>query len=204
LLVNEEFVRRYLPGVDPIGLQVSVDRDDDKWWEIAGVVANVPANARESQPAAEVFTHIQATGWPQLAFTIRLSESQDAKAVSAAAKKALARLDSTILPDARSMSEVIEETWQKPSRTLAWMSGFALIALLLALIGIYGMLAADVSARTQEIGVRVALGARQSDILVATFRRGAWITAIGMTAGGVLALAGMEKVRDLAFGRGAS
>lgn len=202
VVVNETFARRYFGAANPLGQQVSLERNTQKeaapvWWEIVGVVGDVPAVASESKPRAEVFTNIQAVGWPLLTFTIRTNG--DPRAIIAAARKTLMDLDPTLLPEARLMTAVIEQTWQQPSLMLGLVSGFSICALLLALIGVYGILASDVVARTQEFGVRMALGADKRDILWMAFRRGLSIAAIGIAAGAGVAWLVSVQVESLLF-----
>jgi putative ABC transport system permease protein len=189
LLVNQAFVDRYFrsSASNPIGMQVSLDRDGKTWWEIAGVVGNVTADIKELEPRAEVYTHIQSTGWPLLAFTLRIATT-DPGPVMSAARKILLELDPSLAPEPSLMRDTIRETWRKPSLTLAWMGGFAACALLLAMIGIYGLLSSDVAARTREIGVRIALGANRLDVLGAILRRGAIVTLSGTAFGAAIAL----------------
>ncbi len=202
VVVNETFARRYFGSANPLGQQVSFERNTQKeappvWWEIVGVVGDVPAVASESKPRAEVFTNIQAVGWPLLAFTIRANG--DPRAIIAAARKTLMDLDPTLLPEARLMTGVVEQTWQQPSLMLGLVSGFSLCALVLALLGVYGILASDVAARTQEFGVRMALGADKSDILWMALRRGLGIAAAGIAAGVGFAMAVSTRVESLLF-----
>jgi len=200
LLVNQAFVDRYFraSGNNPVGAQVSLDRDGKTWWEIAGVVGNVAADIKELEPRVEVFTHIQSTGWPLPAFTLRIATT-DPGPVMSAARKILQELDPSLVPEPRLMRDTIQETWRKPSLTLAWMGGFAACALLLAMIGIYGLLSSDVAARTREIGVRIALGANRIDVLGAILRRGAVVTLCGIGFGATIALV-LGKIALLPLG----
>jgi predicted permease len=202
IVVNETFARRYFGDENPLGQQVSFERNTQKeaapvWWEIVGVVGGVPAVASESKPRAEVFTNIQAVGWPLLTFTIRTNG--DPGALIATARKTLMDLDPSLLPEARLMTGVVEQTWQQPALMLGLVSGFSICALLLALIGVYGILASDVTARTQEFGVRMALGADKREILWMALRRGLRIAAVGIAIGLSLAFAISGKVGNLLF-----
>jgi putative ABC transport system permease protein len=200
-VVNETFARRYFGNTDPVGQSVSFDTNPNQprtWWEITGVVGDVPTAAAEPRPRAEIYRPLQSVGWPLLAFVIRTDG--DPRALATAARRTLMELDSTVVPETALMTSVVEGSWREPSLLVSLMSGFSLCALALALMGVYGVLASEVAARTQEIGIRMALGASRPEVLWLALRRGLRITAAGTVAGLALAFLLGPQASRLLFG----
>ncbi len=187
-IVNEAFVRRYLPTQQPIGQTLRVDSDDSPRYEIVGVVADavyttprdgmlptmyVPFAQRDAQ---------QWTSWRDAVLTINASPGQRAL-VERDVTAALTQADPTVLFTTETFDQIVDATATQ-ERLVAMLSGFfGALALLLAGLGLYGVVAQAVSARRTEIGLRMALGAQRAGIVRLVFRRVGVLLAVGLVLG---------------------
>jgi putative ABC transport system permease protein len=199
VLVNDTIVKRYFPSENPIGQRIRLSRKDAIWYTIVGVVKEVkhyypaapPENqvylAFEQSPTSEMCVLVRARGEPApLAQSIRaVVRATDPNQPVSEIKTIAAQIADRVSGD----------------RILTQISGaFGLLALFLAAIGIYGVMAYSVSQRTQEIGVRMALGARAYDVLGMIVRQGMGVVLGGMLAGMVGAAAMARLLATFLFG----
>lgn len=199
VLVNQEFVRRYFQGGDPIGkrIQVEIKGATATWSEIVGVVSNVKSYSNDTRVDPEVYESLLQR--PIGSFSVLLRSKAEPNSLSPALRGAIAQLDPELpVADLMSMENVIERQRNGNPLFEALLSTFATLAVLLAAIGIYGLVAYSVSQRTHEIGIRLALGAKKSDILRMILREGVKLAAIGSTVGLVMALP-LPKLLDAIF-----
>lgn len=199
LLVNQEFVHRLLHDRDALGQQILLDSNGPapQWSEIVGVVGNVKTYSEQTNDDPEVYEPFLQRPIPS--FSLMVLTSSDPNSLAPALRNAVAQVDPE-LPLARvmSMPAVIER--QKAgnpffSRVLA---SFAVLALILAAIGIYGLIAHSVGQRTYEIGIRIAMGAGTPNVMRMILWEGMKMTAIGAAVGLVLALP-LPKLFDAIF-----
>src|SRR6266853_1888899 len=199
IVVNEEFVQRHLLGHEPLGKQIRLDVSGStpQWSEIVGVVANVKTHSEGSRDDPEVYEPFLQR--PVSSFSLMVRPTSDPNSLASALRSAIAQMDAE-LPLARvmSMPEVIEHQRGGDSFFVTLLGGFALLALILAAIGIYGLIAYSVGQRTHEIGIRLALGARNPDVLRMILREGLKMSAIGSAIGLALALP-LPKLFDAMF-----
>ncbi len=199
VLVNEEFVRRYFEHQDPLGMRIQVDREGaaPAWSEIVGVVSNVKSYSEETRVDPEIYESFLQRPLPS--FSIVLRSNGEPNTFASALRQAVAHLD-VELPLARvmSMEDVMDHQRAGNPLFIRLLGTFALLALLLAAIGIYGLIAYSVSRRTHEIGIRIALGAARSDILWMILKQGFKTAAIGSAVGLVLALP-LPRIFDALF-----
>jgi predicted permease len=189
VVVNQEFVYRFLGNQDPLGKQVKLELSSGttEWSLIVGVVGNVKTYSEEVRYDPEVYEpYFQR---PVSSFSIMVRASGDPGALSAGLRQTIAQLDSE-LPLARvvTMPALIEVQRAGNPFFMHIMSSFAFFALLLAAIGIYGLIAFSVTRRTHEIGIRMALGAKSGDVLVLILWEGLRMASVGVIIGIVLAL----------------
>jgi len=201
-VVNEKFVQRYLAGEQPIGKGISVDMDRvNPFGEIVGVVGDVKEGALDQEPAPTAYYVHAKLAYNAMTFVVRTSGSP--LGLVEAARRAIQSLDAAQpIADVRTMDEVIAQTFSRQRFSALLLSGFSMASLLLAGIGIYGVLAYSVTERTREIGVRTALGAMPRQIVTTIVGRGARLVTAGTAAGivGAFGLSGLLK--GLLFGVG--
>jgi putative ABC transport system permease protein len=190
-VVNEAFVKRFLPGEDPLGKRVLLD---ERWVgrprdaappprEIVGVIADVKIGGlHDDRESPQIYA--PRMQWPQPGGMLALRASGDRAALAAAVRAAVREIDPDVpLTDVRTMRQVASAS-VAPSRTRAWLFGsFAVAALMLAALGIYGVVSCMVERRTREIGIRMALGARPADVLRMVLGGALSLAAAGLALG---------------------
>lgn len=189
VLVNQEFVRRYFQGHNPMGkrIELEIKGAAPTWSEIVGVVSNVKSYSEETRVDPEIYESFLQR--PVSAFSVLLRSNVEPNSLSSALRRAVAQLDPELpLAGVMSMENVIERERKGNPLFVRLLSTFAILALILAAIGIYGLIAYSVSQRTHEIGIRIALGAKNSDISRMILRDGFKMAAIGSTLGLLMAL----------------
>jgi putative ABC transport system permease protein len=184
VIVNQKFVDRYLHGNDPLGKQIRLDVGGaaPAWSEIVGVVGNVRTSSEMPDQDPEVYEPFPQR--PVASFSLMLRSASDPASLGSAMRSAVAEIDPELpLAHVMSMAMVIERQRNGNPFFLRVLSSFAVMALLLAAIGIYGLIAYSVGQRTHEIGIRMALGARKHDVLRMILRQGIRMAAIGGAIG---------------------
>lgn len=199
VLVNDEFVRRYFERQDPLGKQIRPDKEGaaSTWSEIVGVVSNVKSYSEETRVDPEVYESFLQR--PVASFSLMLRSNVEPHSLIPALRHTIAKLDAELpLANVMSMDTVIKRQRNGNPLFIRLLGTFALLALILAAIGIYGLIAYSVSQRTHEIGIRIALGAGRSDILWMILRQGLRMAAIGSALGVAIALP-LPKLFDSIF-----
>ena len=186
VIVNDTFVRRFLPGEPPIGQHVRIGRDTATRYEIVGVVGDaVYATPRDGMVATMYFPVAQQqpkTFWPTVLLTINAAPGQRA-AVERDVMRVLTEADPTVAFTFGTFDQLVEATVTQ-ERLIAMLSAFfGGLALLLAGVGLYGVVAHAVRARQTEIGLRMALGAAPSNIVRLVFQRVGVLIAAGLALG---------------------
>jgi predicted permease len=209
VVLSEMLARKIWPDQDPIGRQIKwgVDGSRAPWMTVVGVVGDVKQGALGTETLPQTYEPIvqQPDAVETLDFYRRVSmvtrSGRDASAVLGDLRSALQRLDPALpVSDAQTVADVVSDS-VKPQRFGMTVVGlFAIVALGLAAIGIYGVLANAVSQRTHEIGIRMALGAETGDVLRIVLRQGLQLAALGVSIG-VGAAFGLTRVMSsLLFG----
>jgi hypothetical protein len=200
-LVSQSFVRRYWTSEDPLGRHIDIGNHDRI---IIGVVGNIRVRGPERNSEPQVYLSWQqpdgvAPWYAPKDLVVRTK--RDPATLSSSLRRIIHEADpGQPISDVRTLSDVVEAQTAPRRVQLIVLGAFAAIAFLLAAVGIHGLLAFAVSSRTQEIGVRIALGARPADIVYMTVSEGFKLAAIGIAAGGVLAYGAGGLLQSLLAG----
>ncbi|HTS27418.1 MAG TPA: ABC transporter permease [Bryobacteraceae bacterium] len=204
-IVNEEFVRDFMEGRQPLGMRVRLDSMGEKGpepvvREVVGVVRQVAVDGPgELRKSAEAYVPLAQNPWFWGALSLRTGG--DPAAMARAVKEAIARVDRTqAVTQIRTMDEVVGDTVAQPRFRAELVGGFAVLALVLAAVGIFGVLAFSVSQRIREFGIRSALGAQGANILRMVLAGGLRIAAIGAAVGVGAAALLTRSLGSLLFG----
>jgi putative ABC transport system permease protein len=187
-ILNEQFVKRYLPGVDPLTQRISVGEiipggrlGEPREWQIVGVFHNVRgAGIREEYP--EVNVPFWQSPWPQVSMVVRTEGEPRALITSVAS--AINSVDPDLpLAGVKTIDEIVSESLAIDRFSMVLFTSFGLLGLALAGVGIYGVMAFGVAQRTQEFGVRMALGAQRSQVVRMVLKEGTIVAVIGALIG---------------------
>jgi putative ABC transport system permease protein len=200
VLINETMAKKFWQNQDALGRRMQLHADGP-WFQIVGIVADVRQMGLNEPPRQEMyFPYWQAEkNW----FTPRdlaIRTTGDPMALVASVKRTIASIDhDQPISDVKTMDQWLDEEVASRQIQTTLLGSFAALALILACVGIYGVLAYVVTQRTQEIGLRVALGADSSSIFVAVARQGMSLAGIGIALGVAASLALSSLLRSLLF-----
>jgi predicted permease len=198
-VVTLECARHFWPGQTAIGRRFRLYDDKNvpgDWITVVGVAADMDQEMNEKKPNPLLFVPFQQEGWDSMALVVESSTN-----VSPALRSAVANVDPEVpLRQVSDLNEAIaHQEWFLQLLTIVFMS-FALIALLMASVGLYAIIAHATASRTQEIGVRMALGASARNITLLVMRRGLWQIAAGLVLGLVAAFPVTRIMSSLPIG----
>ncbi|HET9985181.1 MAG TPA: ABC transporter permease [Longimicrobiales bacterium] len=198
-VINEALAREHFPGEDPIGKRMAYEWDDLIVGEIVGVVEDTRDAGVAEPPAPAIYRAFAQA--PSRLLNVVIRTAGDPMTLAGPAREVVRRLDPNLpVASVRSMESVVSEATARPRLSGYLLGAFAAIALLLAAIGLYGVISYGVAQRRGEIGVRVALGAARGDIVGLIVRQGMTVTAAGLALGLAGALALTRLLRSLLFG----
>jgi putative ABC transport system permease protein len=198
-LVNQAFVNKYCPNQDPIGQRIIGDWANPKPTEIVGVVSDIRHNGLTSEPQPTVFlAQVQVPGYITYLVVRTAAEPQR---LAAALRREIQQVDSTQAVTAvQTMEQYVSAALARPRLYAVLLGTFASLALTLAAIGLYGLMAYAVNRRTHEIGIRMALGAQPKEVLRSTIGQGVRLALAGVGVGVVCASALSGLVAKLLYG----
>jgi len=204
-VVDDELAARYWPHESALGHRLSLDTGGGpvQWMTIVGVVKNVRAAGLDVDAGPEVYTPFAQAPRQLLAFTVR--GKGDPAALAAAARRAVHGIDAN-LPVERvaTMRELVDRSIAGRRSYALLFAVFAGVALALVSVGVYGVMSYSVVRRVQEIGIRMALGARRGEVLKMVVAQGMALAGLGIAVGLGLALAASRLVASLLYGVGAT
>jgi putative ABC transport system permease protein len=201
ILINETFAARFFRGKDPIGQQVKLLQGAEPLFTVVGVVRDLKQKGIEQPPGPEMIVPLRQypSMWgtphaPPAMYAVLRTTGDPAELIPAV-HRAVAELDPSLpLFDVHTMDDLLWEAVARPRFLMFLLTSFAGIALLLAAVGIYGVMAHTVAQRTHEIGLRVALGARPAQVRAMVMRQAATLVAAGVGIGLAVAIALSESL----------
>jgi putative ABC transport system permease protein len=202
VVINEAFARKAFAGEDPLGKRIRIWRDEKFPREIVGVVGDTKPETLDAADAAlQMYVpHRQDAAWGGLSLALR-ARGADADSLVRGVREEVRALDRELpVYDVKTLGKVVADTTAYKRLTMFLMAGFACAALLLAGVGLYGVVSYSVAQRTHEIGVRLALGARGRDILGLVVRQGMLLTLAGLGLGLACAFALTRLISGLLYG----
>ena len=199
-IVNETLAERYWPNENPIGKRIRPGRDDQvPWFSVIGVVADTKHFGLTAESTPELYTYY-LQGLRELAGDFVIRTSGDPLAIVPAVREQIHAVDPTQpISLVRPLADWVNDSVWQTRLTAAVMGVFSLSALLLALLGVYGVVSYFVSLRDHEFGVRMAMGAQRSSILALVLADGLKLGATGLAVGLVFAAAGTRVIESLLF-----
>jgi putative ABC transport system permease protein len=199
VIINEALARKIFPGEDPVGRRLTVWRDEKFMREIVGVVGNVKPSALDAEDDA-LQLYVPHAQDPSNVMSLVIRTKGEPTTLTAAVRREVLALDrDQPVYDVKTMEDVVAAAVAPRRAPMLLFSVFASVALLLAAVGIYGVISYSVTRRTHEIGIRMALGAQTKDVLKMVVGRGMALTLIGISIGLVAAFALTRVMSSLLF-----
>jgi putative ABC transport system permease protein len=182
IIVSDAFVKRYFPNEDPIGRRFVFDGEEKIAREVVGVVADVRRNGLDVDVQPEMYvSHVQN---PERRLNVVIRDVHDASQLTQAARAEIKAFDpNQIIWRAQTLEDLLSTSVAPRRFNMLLLGVFAGVALVLAAVGLYGVMSYSVSWRTHEIGIRMALGAERADVLRLVVRQGMTMTVIGLALG---------------------
>jgi predicted permease len=199
-VINEALAKKRFPGVNPIGRMFRADRDTGDLTRIVGICSDTYYYTLRDGPPAQFFLpYVQQKQVNGMTYQLRTGLST--AALAPMLRSTVQGIDRDLpVTDLRTQREQINATLQIERALAALTSGFGVLALALACVGIYGIMAYSVAQRRNEIGIRLALGAQPGQVRRMVLRESTWVTLVGIAAGVAGALACMRLVRSMLYG----
>lgn len=199
VVINETMARRYFPSEDPIGKRLVVMFDKAETREIVGVIGDVLHNGLHAERRPEMFVPHQQSASSYITFLVRTTSEPSSQIT--AVKRAIREVNpNQTFARTATMEELVADSLKERRFNLFLLGLFAAIALLLATIGIYGSISYSTRQRTNEIGVRIALGARSGDVLRLIVGQGIWLALVGVAIGLGAAFLLTRAIKSFLFG----
>jgi predicted permease len=203
-VINQTFARRFFPNTSPIGKHVrDTYSGNPAEMVVVGVAADAKYNNLREKAEPRIYAPLANPMWENPAAFYEVRTYADPQAVAAALRQVVRETAPTLPPiEVRTMSGLVDDSLQTDRFIKQLASAFSLLALLLAAIGLYGLMAYTVSRRTKDIGIRLALGAEQGNVLWQVLRETLGLVLMGIIVGVPFALGGTHLVRSMLFGLG--
>ncbi|MFY9609808.1 MAG: ABC transporter permease [Blastocatellia bacterium] len=199
IIINDTMRRRFWPNEDPIGKHISITAETGVSREIVGVVADVKHSSLDAESGLEIYEPYLQFPWSFMAIAVRTA-ADPLRLAPAVRTEILAVDKAQPVYDVKPMAQIVGDSVSQPRLYMLLLGIFAAIALILAAVGIYGVMNYSVNQRKHEIGIRMAIGAQRSDILKMIVGQGMLLASIGVASGIVAAFFLGRVVEMLLFG----
>jgi len=197
-LINETLARQHFPHEDPLGKRINITNGPDAWREIVGIVADVKQYGVDRETTRQSYEPFAQVPFDDMHAVIRTTG--DAGAMHQSIRGQVFGVDKDQpVSSIRPLEVIVADTMARQRFAMLLLVAFSLVALLIAAVGIYGVMAYSVSQRTSEIGIRMALGASRGDVLKLVLRQGLGVIAIGLGVGLVAALFAARVVASILY-----
>jgi putative ABC transport system permease protein len=206
VIINETMVRRFFADINPIGQRLQIFPDPNRWREIVGVVADVKLQGLDLEVNPALYVPMSQNPYPAALKNISVVSrtTVDPKGLIRDVEHKVRTLDKEVpLSQVRTMEEIISSSLSQRRLSMTLLVVFAVLAALLAMIGIYGVMAYTVAQRTHELGIRMAMGAQRADVLRSVLVYGAKLAGLGVLIGLILAFSLTRVLATLLYGVGA-
>jgi putative ABC transport system permease protein len=205
-IVDQEMANRYWPHTDPVGKRItfsSLTAPNIQWIQVVGVVGHLAHEGLDAQKRVQLYLPLAQNGRQFMGFTVRTVS--DPLAAVATIRAAVGSVDAELpLAGVATMDSLIDSSLGSRRFAMLLLGGFAALALVLASVGLYGVMSYTVTQRAREMGVRLALGAATGDVLGLVLRQGVNLTLVGVGIGLAAALALTRVMKTMLFGVGAT
>jgi putative ABC transport system permease protein len=182
-IINETMAKRYWPNTNPIGQRIKETSNESAWREIVGVVGSVRHRDRGVEPRPEMFVPWSQVPATTLNLTVRTQQVEPAS-FATTLRRVVTAIDPNLpIYEVRTMEERLFESVAQPRFRTALLGAFAALALVMAVVGLYAVMAVSVAQRTHELGIRVALGAQRCDVIGLVLRQGMKLAGLGVVIG---------------------
>jgi putative ABC transport system permease protein len=201
-LISESLAHEKWPQQDPLGRSIEFGNMDGdlRPLTVVGVVGDIRSSTLEKPPQPTIYVNYRQRPQATSRFVAVIRSTQEPASLMATARTLVERLDPTVPPDFTTFNAVVSRSLHSRQFNLALVGFFAISALLLAIVGLYGVMAYRVARRTGEIGVRIALGATRTSIFGLVLAEGVRVTAVGVIVGILGSVALTRTIRSLLFG----
>ena len=189
VVINQAMADKFWPGQDPLGKRFGQGSDVSKWYEVVGVIGNIRSFGLASATPFEFYQTLEQSPYRTMTVVLRASSGEPERLIPAA-RQIVASLDPLVpITAVQTMDAVVASSVGQPRLLTALASLFGTVAGLLAMVGVYGVMAYNVRRQRQEYGIRLALGAREADVQKIVLSRGFRLAVLGVTLGLIGAIA---------------